>query len=69
LIGAEHLKLNKCRCVKQAPAASNSNADDERSRILRALEESKWNRRQAAEALGMSYSALRYKLQRLGVSK
>ena len=40
----------------------------ERRMILTALEKARWNRRQAAKALGMPYSSLRYKLIRLGIS-
>ncbi|MCF8108584.1 MAG: sigma-54 dependent transcriptional regulator [Desulfohalobiaceae bacterium] len=40
----------------------------ERDRILRALEASKWNRKQAARSLGIPYSTLRYKINKLGIS-
>lgn len=43
-------------------------ADQERARILKALEETKWNRRQAAKKLGMPYSTLRYKMQKLSIA-
>jgi transcriptional regulator with GAF, ATPase, and Fis domain len=42
-------------------------ASEERERILRALEATRWNRRQAARDLGMSYSTLRYKILRLHI--
>jgi transcriptional regulator with GAF, ATPase, and Fis domain len=41
--------------------------ESERQRILQALEAARWNRRQAAQALGMPYSTLRYKIIRLGI--
>jgi len=42
--------------------------DKERTRILKALEEAKWNRRQAAKNLDMPYSTLRYKIQKLNIA-
>lgn len=42
--------------------------DEERDRILTALEETKWNRRQAAKKLDMPYSTLRYKIEKLGIT-
>ncbi len=39
----------------------------ERAYILGALEAARWNRRQAARDLGISYSTLRYKMQKLGI--
>lgn len=40
---------------------------DERSRILDALERTKWNRRQAARELGYTYAKLRYWMGRYGI--
>ncbi|MGA1825779.1 MAG: sigma-54-dependent transcriptional regulator [bacterium] len=40
---------------------------DMRKKILLALEQAKWNRREAAKNLGMPYSSLRYKIQKLGI--
>jgi DNA-binding NtrC family response regulator len=42
--------------------------NNERTRILSALQETKWNRRQAAKKLGIPYSTLRYKIQKLGIA-
>lgn len=44
-----------------------SGTDAEKSKITSALEEAKWNRREAAKILGISYSSLRYKLKKLGM--
>jgi two-component system response regulator AtoC len=38
--------------------------DIERERILKALEETKWNRRETAKKLGMTYATLRYRMKR-----
>ncbi len=46
---------------------SLSDKDKERAVILNALEEAKWNRVKAANALGISYSALRYKTHKYGI--
>ncbi|ROR34697.1 sigma-54-dependent transcriptional regulator [Inmirania thermothiophila] len=39
----------------------------ERETILKALEETRWNRTQAAKRLGISFRALRYRLKKLGL--
>jgi len=50
--------------VQDGPAPD----DPERTLILNALEETRWNRRQTAKNLGISYSALRYRMLKLGLS-
>ena len=41
--------------------------DVERSRILAALEQTRWNKTKAAKVLGITFRALRYRLQKLGI--
>ena len=41
----------------------------ERERILEALNRTRWNRTRAAELLGISFRALRYRLARLGLDR
>lgn len=41
----------------------------ERDAIMRALEETRWNRTQAAKRLGITFRALRYKLNKLGIDE
>jgi len=41
--------------------------DVEKQRIVNALEETRWNRTAAAKKLGISFRALRYRLQKLGI--
>jgi two-component system response regulator PilR (NtrC family) len=41
----------------------------ERDTILRALEETRWNRTQAAKRLGITFRALRYRLKKLGIDE
>ena len=43
--------------------------DVEKKAILDVLEETRWNRTAAAEKLGMSLRALRYRLQKYGLNK
>ncbi len=65
-VTAEYLFLPEiCDSTKQGDEGGR---DGERERILRALQEAHWNRRAAAEALGMPYSTLRYRIQKLGIS-
>ena len=40
----------------------------ERQRILEALEQTRWNKTQAAKRLGISFRALRYRLQKLDIN-
>lgn len=42
-------------------------SDDERIRVLRALDETRWNRSAAARKLGMTLRQLRYRLQKWGM--
>jgi two-component system response regulator PilR (NtrC family) len=42
-------------------------ADVERAVILQTLEQTRWNRTAAARALGISFRALRYRLEKLGL--
>ena len=42
----------------------NIRASDERSMILEALDQTRWNRTKAAELLGMSFRQLRYRIQK-----
>ena len=43
--------------------------DIERQRILEALEKTRWNKTQAAKLLGISFRALRYRLEKLDLDK
>ena len=44
-------------------------APDERARLLEALEKTRWNRTKAAQLLGMTLRALRYRLGKLGLDQ
>lgn len=44
-----------------------ADSDDERIRVLRALDETRWNRSAAARKLGMTLRQLRYRLQKWGM--
>ncbi|TAH41751.1 MAG: sigma-54-dependent Fis family transcriptional regulator [Betaproteobacteria bacterium] len=57
------------REVSAADGADDSGdvSDDERRRILRALDETRWNRSAAARKLGMTLRQLRYRLQKWGL--
>ncbi len=66
----QHLSLPKqiLATFEEAPADADPDGNPERAAIINALEEAKWNRREAAKNLGMPYSTLRYKIQKLSIS-
>ena len=69
LIGVEHLDFQG-DTSEQLPLQSDQSAgENEYDRILRALQENQWNRSRVAKKLGMPYSTLRYKMERLGISR
>jgi two-component system response regulator PilR (NtrC family) len=51
----------------EAPGLDARLEEIERSTILKALEETRWNRTAAAKKLGMSFRQLRYRLEKLGL--
>ena len=61
-IEAKHLAL-----PETPDATDRGDEEQERRDILSALEQTKWNRREAAKKLSMPYSTLRYKIERLGI--
>jgi two-component system response regulator PilR (NtrC family) len=72
-IAAEDLGINSTHSLVPAPEEENGTADemeelseDERARILKALDETHWNRTAAARKLGMTLRQLRYRLQKWG---
>ncbi|HLR18176.1 MAG TPA: sigma-54 dependent transcriptional regulator [Alcanivoracaceae bacterium] len=82
-IGPEHLGI-KTVTTHPLSTATNSSLDAarphdqpleayleeiERREILQALEQTLWNRTAAAKRLGMSFRALRYRLQKLAINK
>ncbi|MGE4617938.1 MAG: sigma-54 dependent transcriptional regulator [Gammaproteobacteria bacterium] len=75
-IRPEDLRLPGAR--QTAPAEAEIDADGElqsylddvqRRRILEALEQTRWNKTRAAKQLGISFRALRYRLQKLDIEK
>ena len=67
-IQTEHLSLPICPPVNVLASSAKPGENQERTYILEALERAKWNRRQAAKDLGMPYSTLRYKIQKLDIT-
>ena len=69
LIGTEHLDIQG-DVLEELPLQSDHSADEnEHDRILQALQENQWHRSRVAKKLGMPYSTLRYKMERLGISQ
>jgi len=66
-IQSEHIRLQKSfeKIGPQQPLPPAP--DDEQNLILKALEDARWNRRLAAQNLGMPYSTFRYKLKNFGI--
>jgi two-component system response regulator PilR (NtrC family) len=81
IIEAEHIRLRAAPRASGVPASASSvlaRADAsgglsdqlehlERDTIIKALERSRYNKTAAAKLLGVSYRALRYKIQKLGI--
>ena len=67
VIGPEHLALPEPAAEEEGTPGTGAPPDGEGARIRAAVEEAKWNRRAAAKALGMPYSTLRYKMEKLGL--
>lgn len=53
--------------VGSEPALDTQLANQQREVIRRALEQTRWNKTQAAEVLGISFRQLRYRLKKLGI--
>ena len=66
-IQEHHLPRPDAVSAPAAPPPAPEDTEPERAAILQALEEAKWNRRQAAKTLGVPYSTLRYKLKKYGI--
>jgi DNA-binding NtrC family response regulator len=64
-ITSDHIYLPKSTCKIRLNEKLENNKLTERERIINALEETKWNRKQAAHKLGIPYSTLRYKIRAL----
>ena len=68
LIGAEHLDFQG-DTSEQLPLQSDQSAgENEYERIVKALEDTRWNRRQTAKNLGIPYSTFRAKMKKLEIS-
>ena len=68
LIGFEHLDIQGDASEKLPLQSDESVGENEYERIVQVLEETHWNRRQASKKLGIPYSTLRFKIQKLGLS-
>jgi two-component system response regulator PilR (NtrC family) len=75
-IGADDIKLRSPNAATVQGGGENLNAgaplgdhleDIERDAIVKALEQSRYNKTAAAKALGMSFRALRYRIKKLGI--
>jgi two-component system response regulator AtoC len=60
---AEHVALPPALCGSLKDIARNAAREAERELIYRTLQQTRWNRREAAEILGVSYKALLYKIK------
>lgn len=55
------------REVNQGEALDSFLAQQEKEKIVAALEQTRWNKTAAAKVLGISFRALRYRLEKLGI--
>ncbi|MEN9502876.1 MAG: hypothetical protein RI964_2161 [Pseudomonadota bacterium] len=65
----DSLEPEKLLPVEKLPAWNPINEDEERALIVRALEQTRWNRTKAAELLGMTFRQLRYRIQKYGLDE
>jgi DNA-binding NtrC family response regulator len=65
-VGAELLALGDERPSPPPPPSADH---QQHAHILSTLQEVRWNRRAAAKLLGVPYSTLRYKMQKLGIGR
>jgi len=66
IIQQRHLNIRKSN-HKTIQGVDQPKNDEDRIRILEALNKAKWNRAKAAKALGISYAAMRHKIQKYGI--
>jgi len=67
LILPDHLNFSIDGIYEPSYNQVHPHPDEERDKIVSALEISKWNRRSAANHLGIPYSTLRFKMQKYGI--
>ena len=73
VIGIDDLAIQKAEKADEQPGRVADDALDavlesvEKQTILNALEQSRWNKTAAARLLGISFGALRYRMQKLGL--
>jgi two-component system response regulator PilR (NtrC family) len=78
VIGGEDINLHPTEGLSLTPVTGNNHhaadddpaageGEDERTRVLRALEATRWNRTEAARRLGLTLRQLRYRLQKWGM--
>ena len=63
-ISCEHLNFSSPGSSDTPGDSIQRNGQSEKSSVLAALDSAKWNRKEAAESLGISYAQLRYKIQK-----
>src|SRR5258708_6757440 len=73
-VGAGEIQLRPTPGAPAAPAVASNGAplgdhleDIERDAIVKALEQTRYNKTAAAKVLGMSFRALRYRIKKLGI--
>lgn len=66
-IQARHINLPQPYGTANSNETFPASSDEERSQILKVLEETKWNRRLAAQKLNLPYSTLRWKMMKMGI--
>lgn len=68
VIGVDHINIQKGVSAKLLSQSDELAGKNEYGWILQMLEENRWNRRQTAKKLGIPYSTLRFKMDKLGIS-
>ena len=71
VLGVDDLSINQAAKQTNTRPAPNGTAagSSEVDRIREALQQTRWNRKEAAQLLGLTYRQLRYRIQQLGIDR
>jgi two-component system response regulator PilR (NtrC family) len=69
IIEADDLNLQTQKKERTQATVTDGKLTDEKTQIMKTLESTRWNRKAAAQKLGITYRQLRYRIQQLGINE